>query len=1056
MFSPYLSVVVTSRNDNHGGTLTRRMQTFVNALVAQCRRHNVPTELIFVEWNPPADKPKLADALRWPKEMGPCQVRIIEVSPKIHARYQHAKSLPLYQFIAKNAGIRRARGEFVLATNIDVLLNHPLMQFIAERKLEKGKMYRIDRHDVETFVPEDAPIDEMLAYCDSHLLRVNAREGTYPVTQTGMRVAEPLDVVEQDSGISLEGGWFEAVPITVESPDKVFRFCATNSTIRIEPGALKAAGAAPHLVIDLQPGPGVGERPFMLIAQMNGDSARELGRIVVMAREKISIPLPANVAEPLRIALHCDAQRVELPGDPRDLRAFIYRIDLQGQPPRRDEIADVFPVALGVAAGRGWGAAEPYQGGHIRWLLCDGEVFITAPSAGKKYILMDFEPGPGVGRRPFSLSAVDEAGSEFFRAVIMQRQKVAVPVEFDPSRLKKFTLRIEGGPPDGDPRLKALLHQVEVLDSPVSQKETARDVFPAGISVAAGRGWYGAETRGNALPERVRWLNNDGEVWYALDEADPRRFVVLELEPGPGVESRPCRICATDDTGDEIFSAILMGRQIIAIPVQPTDGRLRKFVLHIDGTGVKSSDGRILTALLTHVDLVANPSGNSLASERDVFPLSQGLAAGKGWYAVEEFQGQYVRWFASDGEIWFAGPVGQEAPIKRYALLDFEPGPAVYRRPFVLRAVDEDGREFFSAVVTSRRPIAIPIEFVPGRLSHFTIHLPAGRADAYGRVLGALLTQVKVVDEPPPMDDVVPECVALGAGWYGVEHVEKDPVRWMTGQSEMLINLGQLWDPPREIVLDVEPGPSVGRHLDLTIRDDSGATLYHGTLLRRETITLAIPKDRREVRLFFDPGTNGETLPDGRNLVMLAWRIALPGATPLIQGIARPGVKREVPVEDSGHRHAAVTTSPPPAEPMVPSAHADIIAPIYLHNNACGDFTLMHRDHWFEIRGHAEWDAFSIHLDSLLCYCAHHSGAVETVLADPMRCYHIEHSVGSGWTPEGMDRLLRRIRQAGIRDVDWREVGQIGVILRRYNSPVSFSPSDWGLVNDELPETVIG
>src|SRR5690349_4578563 len=114
MAQPYISVIATARNDNHGGNLLGRIQVFVDAWINQAKRHNLVSELILVEWNPPADKPKLAQALRWPEDTGPCEIRIIEVPPEIHARYQHAAALPLYQMIAKNVGIRRARGEFLL------------------------------------------------------------------------------------------------------------------------------------------------------------------------------------------------------------------------------------------------------------------------------------------------------------------------------------------------------------------------------------------------------------------------------------------------------------------------------------------------------------------------------------------------------------------------------------------------------------------------------------------------------------------------------------------------------------------------------------------------------------------------------------------------------------------------------------------------------------------------------------------------------------------------------------------------------------------------------
>src|SRR5437763_8576922 len=99
---PLLSVVVTSRNDDHGGSLLRRMQTFVNALAGQCRRHGLAAELVVVEWNPPPGRPRLADALRWPAGPGPCAVRVVEVPAAVHRRLRHADALPLFQMIGKN------------------------------------------------------------------------------------------------------------------------------------------------------------------------------------------------------------------------------------------------------------------------------------------------------------------------------------------------------------------------------------------------------------------------------------------------------------------------------------------------------------------------------------------------------------------------------------------------------------------------------------------------------------------------------------------------------------------------------------------------------------------------------------------------------------------------------------------------------------------------------------------------------------------------------------------------------------------------------------------
>ncbi len=178
MTKPKLSVVVTSRNDDHGGNLIQRMQLFVTGLMEQARRHQLRSELIIVEWNPPSDRPRLAQALRWPGEAGPCTVRFITVPPEIHRRFNHSDRLPLFQMIAKNVGIRRALGRSILATNIDILFSDEMIRFFASRQLKNSRMYRVDRYDGPSDIPEEASIKEQLAYCRENIIRINRREGT--------------------------------------------------------------------------------------------------------------------------------------------------------------------------------------------------------------------------------------------------------------------------------------------------------------------------------------------------------------------------------------------------------------------------------------------------------------------------------------------------------------------------------------------------------------------------------------------------------------------------------------------------------------------------------------------------------------------------------------------------------------------------------------------------------------------------------------------------------------------------------------------------------------
>lgn len=65
-----------------------------------------------------------------------------------------------------------------------------MIVFIAAKKVETGKVYRIDRYDVESEVSACGDVDELLARCRSHLIRVSTREGTFRLTGEGVPAVE--------------------------------------------------------------------------------------------------------------------------------------------------------------------------------------------------------------------------------------------------------------------------------------------------------------------------------------------------------------------------------------------------------------------------------------------------------------------------------------------------------------------------------------------------------------------------------------------------------------------------------------------------------------------------------------------------------------------------------------------------------------------------------------------------------------------------------------------------------------------------------------------------
>jgi hypothetical protein len=124
--------------------------------------------------------------------------------------------------------------------------------------------------------------------------------------------------------------------------------------------------------------------------------------------------------------------------------------------------------------------------------------------------------------------------------------------------------------------------------------------------------------------------------------------------------------------------------------------------------------------------------------------------------------------------------------------------------------------------------------------------------------------------------------------------------------------------------------------------------------------------------------------------------------------------------------------------------------PDNLHNNACGDFQLMAREHWVELRAYPEFETFSMNIDGLLSYIADAAGVSEQILDMPI--YHLEHEIGSGWSPEGDAKLRKRIAESGITWLDATTVYIWAAYMRWLGRPMIFNGRDWGLANTQLPE----
>lgn len=283
---PYVSVVVAARNDNHGGNMLRRMQAFLNAFVTQASRYGLPSEIIVVEWNPPADRPKLIECLEMPANPGPCELRFVEVPGSVHRKLPNPEAIPLHQMLAKNVGIRRARGKFVLATNIDIVFSAELMRFLAERRLEQHVIYRMDRHDVSSEIPEQASLDELLDFCHQNMRRVFTAEGEFELESNASRKLEEEDVIAPGEEVRFGAGWYG-----VERYEKEpFRWMAAEAEIIFE----RPRDAESALLLDVDVGPSA--RGGVLSVEAVDREGSVLAAATIRGRAKLRLQIPDRIS----------------------------------------------------------------------------------------------------------------------------------------------------------------------------------------------------------------------------------------------------------------------------------------------------------------------------------------------------------------------------------------------------------------------------------------------------------------------------------------------------------------------------------------------------------------------------------------------------------------------------------------------------------------------------------------------------------------------------------------------------------------------------------------
>jgi hypothetical protein len=295
----------------------------------------------------------------------------------------------------------------------------------------------------------------------------------------------------------------------------------------------------------------------------------------------------------------------------------------------------------------------------------------------------------------------------------------------------------------------------------------------------------------------------------------------------------------------------------------------------------------------------------------------------------------------------------------------------------------------------------------------------------------------------------------LCGGWHSLEDTGGITFRWAHYNSEFALCFQ---DGSTRLGMLVEPGPSLGfEPFDLVLRMD-GEEIGRQRVRGVSYVEFDLPiRQGEEVLLNLNPenpgGAWGQPVPG--DVRTLNYRVLVCGR----------GTPPDAPPPDPAPKGGMWPTrllATRPAETdwvadLAPQAKAiaEMGRPHFLHLYACGDFQMMACEDWEDVRGYPELDEFSMHLDSVFSYAAYYSGKEEVFLPDPMRIYHIEHGIGSGWTPEGHNALMERITRKGISQLVFADVAAMVAQMRRLHAPMIFNLDNWGMAGEQLRETVL-
>jgi len=134
-----IAAVVVGRNDDYMSDFVQRLYATLEWNISY-----LVNEVVFVEWNPPADRDLLSYDLAKKFEC----LRAYVVPAESHEQMCENRNVKLLEYHAKNVGVRRAQSPWIITTNADAAVGLDSVYTLKHVDLDPDVVWTAERFDI--------------------------------------------------------------------------------------------------------------------------------------------------------------------------------------------------------------------------------------------------------------------------------------------------------------------------------------------------------------------------------------------------------------------------------------------------------------------------------------------------------------------------------------------------------------------------------------------------------------------------------------------------------------------------------------------------------------------------------------------------------------------------------------------------------------------------------------------------------------------------------------------------------------------------------------------